>query len=100
MTCKPGEWYRYRSTTEKISDDLNHIEESGDTVESIHGPVGRDWVILCRKGRTSPFGPLVSDTTATLARLLAAVERQEQVFQDLPDALLRGFKRGYADGMR
>lgn len=46
-----GTLYLFRSTTDKLAEHLNHIEESGDVAyvpPTFTG--GRDWVIVCRKG--------------------------------------------------
>lgn len=44
-----GRWYSYRSTSDKLSDHLNSIEDSGDEVVKVKHVGGRDWLVLCRK---------------------------------------------------
>lgn len=48
-----AEFYLFRSTTARLTEHLQHIEESGDTVVGVAFMGGeKHWVIVCRKGRS------------------------------------------------
>lgn len=44
-------FYVYRTTTEKLADALDRITDAGDTVREPVHVGGRDWVLICLKGR-------------------------------------------------
>lgn len=48
--------YTYRTTTDKLGDAYQHVEESGDEVIHPQWMGGRDWVLVCRKGETRSMG--------------------------------------------
>jgi hypothetical protein len=48
-------FYLFRSTTERLTGHLEHIEESGDTVLGMAFLGGeKHWIIVCRRGRLVP----------------------------------------------
>lgn len=78
-------YYIFRSTTDKVAEHMNHIEESGDTIIAPTFTGGRDWVIVCRKGQER------RDLTPAEARVI-----RDQLQQDAAEqrrAIVRSAKR-------
>lgn len=75
--------YPYRTTLEKWMDGTaeRRITEAGDTVISAHCFVGRDWILVCRKGAEQTVAEMtgselrasVADLTETFAQIAADV---------------------------
>ena len=80
-------FYTYRSTTDKLGDALTAIAEAGDTIVQPTHVGGRDWVIVCRKGREHGFAEALSEQLQEL--LAAQVDRSA-----IADAISRGAERG------
>ena len=42
-------YYKFRSMTEQLDRDMNHIVGSGAEIVSAHFQGGRDWTLICRR---------------------------------------------------
>lgn len=42
-------YYKYRTMTERLDDDMNAIVQSGAEIVSAHFQGGRDWTLICRR---------------------------------------------------
>jgi hypothetical protein len=47
-------FYLFRSTTDRLTGHLEHIEESGDTVLGMQFVGEKHWIIVCRRGALIP----------------------------------------------
>jgi hypothetical protein len=79
-------FYLFRSTTDRLTGHLEHIEESGDTVLGMAFLGGeKHWIIVCRRGRLVPEHPLVETSTSAEPphppglRRVGAVPREQSV---------------------
>lgn len=65
--------YLYRSTTDKLGEQLDSIVEAGDQVLSTHFVGGRDWVVICRRG---PVANLDREVHEHIERLAEKASRR------------------------
>jgi hypothetical protein len=80
-------FYLFRSTTDRITGHLEHIEESGDTVLGMAFLGGeKHWIIVCRRGHLVVRPPVATTTSGSVEhphppglRRVGAVPREQPV---------------------